>query len=51
MLIVIDVMGTGETEIDTTKDKKKDASKKRRPQMHELPQETLQIVEIERKRQ
>ena len=53
MLIVIDVMGTGDVIIDTTIDekKKKDAKKQQRPQLHELPQEQLQIIQIEQSNQ
>jgi hypothetical protein len=43
MLIVIDVMGTGEVEIDTSSvSKPKDVKKKRRPLITDLPQ--LEIV-------
>jgi len=45
MLIVIDVMGTGEVEVDTSKSDKKKVAKKRRPTIHEVPQPALQIVE------
>lgn len=48
MLVVIDIMGTGETEITTSKDNK--VQKKLRPTIDETYQPALQVVEISESR-
>jgi hypothetical protein len=46
MLIVIDIMGSGDVEIDTSKNDKKKSDKKKRPKINEVVWPTLEIVKI-----